>query len=74
MSSAEAAQAMSKEIQLSLGPDAGPNDELEKQQGPESHRDIDHIRAEDGRKGSSNNAARPSRRTPASGRRPKDAS
>ena len=27
MSSAEAAQAMSKEIQLSLGPDAGPNDD-----------------------------------------------
>ena len=27
MSSAQAAQAMSKEIQLSLGPDAGPNDD-----------------------------------------------
>ena len=30
MSSAEAAQAMPKEIQLSLGPDAGPNDDLER--------------------------------------------
>ena len=42
---------------------------LEKQQGPESHgRDIDQMGAEDGIKGSSKNAARPSRRAPASGR------
>ena len=51
MSSAEAAQAMSTEIQLSLGPDAGPNDDST--QG----RDIDQMEAEDGPKRSSNNAA-----------------
>ena len=47
---------------------------MEKQQGPECHdRDIDLMGAEDGPKGSSNNAARPSRRAPASGRHLKGA-
>ena len=43
MSSAEAAQAMSKELQLSLGPDAGPNEECH-------DRDIELMGAEDGPK------------------------
>ena len=64
MSSAEAAQAMSKELQLSLGPDAGPNEDSTQDgeaartrvpRSPECHdRDIDLMGAEDGPKGSSN--------------------
>ena len=60
MPSAQAAQAMSTESQLSLGPD--------------SHgRDIDQMGAEDGPKARFKNAARPSRRAPVSGRRLKRA-
>ena len=56
---------------LMLGPMTTAR-KLEKQQGPESHgRDIDRMGAADGPKQSSKNAARPSRRAPASGRHPK---